>query len=895
MKQLKCKFANFGIQGFGAEVLRVCRLVHYCKVNDIDFYMSEDDDWKLTPEKNGNWRSFFTSLNMTTDDMPEVTVDITNEAVSLPMTFEELSNVVKDVFKPQSKYDIDTNFNFNDEYVAIHVRRGDKVTGEWAEGLKHELSEYFSKISGRYEKRQAFVITDSPEVSKEAKEEGYLVDDTEVRRESYSYILSESDSWTDKEKEDEAFVFFKNMKLFAHANQLVGSNNSNYYMLGQLLHGEQGISLSENLVYKSSLKMKSTMRTFVLNLARREDRKEIFVRDNDAMLDDYEFLEAVDGLEITYDELRALGFDTHPDWIDPIEDTHLTKGEVGCFLSHYNAWQLCIELNEPIIIMEDDAVIGDEFNIEEIKEQMDKGYDFLYLGHREMNPYDVYAIDKKFQYPAYPYWGLAYVISPELAKKFSDDETKKNIIPVDEYLPRRMCNKKTKDKDIRCIAYRENVVEQRDRSETGTDITTGERYDTFFDFDIHAVTVGTDEKKCEKLYNSAAYHGFKFTNLGKNEEWTGGDMTIRGGGQKFNMLKEYIQDLPDRDIIFFCDAYDVFMTDSLQEMIYRYMEIGHKVLFGAERVCWPDASLSGLMESINKKHHPNLDTPYQYLNSGTFIGRVKELKQIFEKSITNSESDQLWIQYQFIDQNIDISLDTECYIFQTNEEEVQELDGQLINPITKCFTCLYHGNGGEDAKELFNQKYEDFYGTAGPMLYIPTQDYEIIQDDIILIDFLTPSMCDSIIELSERHGGFNSLSYDDVPGQELRFKELSMWNEVSKHWDNSIRAVIEKYWDMCGYYGLRDAFLIKYDLKGQRKLRLHTDASLVTGSVKLNDDYTGGELYFPRQDFSNKDVPVGKCILFPGQVTHSHTSKELESGTKFSLTMWTNRYDGDSI
>ena len=44
MEQLKCKFANFGIQGFGAEVMRVCRLVHYCKVNDIDFYMSEDHD-----------------------------------------------------------------------------------------------------------------------------------------------------------------------------------------------------------------------------------------------------------------------------------------------------------------------------------------------------------------------------------------------------------------------------------------------------------------------------------------------------------------------------------------------------------------------------------------------------------------------------------------------------------------------------------------------------------------------------------------------------------------------------------------------------------------------------------------------------------------------------------
>jgi predicted 2-oxoglutarate/Fe(II)-dependent dioxygenase YbiX len=82
-------------------------------------------------------------------------------------------------------------------------------------------------------------------------------------------------------------------------------------------------------------------------------------------------------------------------------------------------------------------------------------------------------------------------------------------------------------------------------------------------------------------------------------------------------------------------------------------------------------------------------------------------------------------------------------------------------------------------------------------------------------------------------------------------------------------------------------------MKGQRDLRLHSDLSLVTGSVKLNDDYTGGDLYFPRQKFSNKDVPVGKCILFPGQVTHSHTSKELESGTKFSLTIWTKRGKND--
>ena len=100
---------------------------------------------------------------------------------------------------------------------------------------------------------------------------------------------------------------------------------------------------------------------------------------------------------------------------------------------------------------------------------------------------------------------------------------------------------------------------------------------------------------------------------------------------------------------------------------------------------------------------------------------------------------------------------------------------------------------------------------------------------------------------------------------------------------------MDKEFNPCHNYGMRDAFIIKYEMNKQRDLPLHSDASLVTGSIKLNDKYTGGELYFPRQDFKNTDIPVGKCILFPGQVTHPHTSLELQSGTKWSLTIWSKR------
>ena len=41
---------------------------------------------------------------------------------------------------------------------------------------------------------------------------------------------------------------------------------------------------------------------------------------------------------------------------------HYTKGAIGSALSHLQLWEKCIELNKPIIIMEDDAIVSKNFN-----------------------------------------------------------------------------------------------------------------------------------------------------------------------------------------------------------------------------------------------------------------------------------------------------------------------------------------------------------------------------------------------------------------------------------------------------------------------------------------------------------------------------------------------------
>jgi hypothetical protein len=179
--------------------------------------------------------------------------------------------------------------------------------------------------------------------------------------------------------------------------------------------------------------------------------------------------------------------------------------------------------------------------------------------------------------------------------------------------------------------------------------------------------------------------------------------------------------------------------------------------------------------------------------------------------------------------------------------------------------------------------------------YCEAKSYDIIQDDLILIDYMSPSMCEEMIRLAEEHGGWDSLSYDSTPGQEIRLKRLNLWDAMVDHWNEVVIPIIHHHWYPMKMYGMRDAFVLKYSMDTQTSMDIHTDASLVTGSVKLNDDYEGAKLVFPRQKFANDPIPVGKCLLFPGSVTHCHACTELESGVKYSLTMWSKRTPKDSV
>jgi hypothetical protein len=160
--------------------------------------------------------------------------------------------------------------------------------------------------------------------------------------------------------------------------------------------------------------------------------------------------------------------------------------------------------------------------------------------------------------------------------------------------------------------------------------------------------------------------------------------------------------------------------------------------------------------------------------------------------------------------------------------------------------------------------------------------------ELYATSFWTPQFCTALIRAAEATGAFEPQPDDPVPGHEVSLAVISpgLFARVQDDIGARLWPQLQQAWPYIDYHGLRDAFVIKYELGVQESLRVHHDVAQVSASIKLNDDYDGGELEFPLQRFDNSGLGVGTLLAWPSLVTHPHQTNLLRSGTKYALTIW---------
>lgn len=141
------------------------------------------------------------------------------------------------------------------------------------------------------------------------------------------------------------------------------------------------------------------MDIFVISLKKSKRRAE-FDKLNKGTIN-YTYFDAIDGNHVN------------------INETILKKGTmgylkraIGCALSHLSLWEKCIELNKPIVIMEDDAFVSYEFNkhLENVVKILPENWHILQLS---------YNCDSVLSYSNTTFENALTIFSK---KKFDDDD-----------------------------------------------------------------------------------------------------------------------------------------------------------------------------------------------------------------------------------------------------------------------------------------------------------------------------------------------------------------------------------------------------------------------------------------------------------------------------------------
>lgn len=221
---------------------------------------------------------------------------------------------------------------------------------------------------------------------------------------------------------------------------------------------------------------------------------------------------------------------------------------------------------------------------------------------------------------------------------------------------------------------------------------------------MRLVTVATHPGGYFKyLQQSCDRHGAKLDVLGWNQTW-------KGFQWKFQLMNEYLKSLPDDEVVCFVDSFDVILLRPLTELetLFRSVSknIGAKIIVGCDKIT----------PTIQRVVVSPVFWPCQnkYLNSGTYIGLVRDIKQLIAKTLAASNDPKSDDQMNLIkicrgnESDFYIDCDNMFFITHVNmfgttfmNAQMKVINGQLMVDGSRPF--LAHGPGSTNMNILLRE------------------------------------------------------------------------------------------------------------------------------------------------------------------------------------------------
>lgn len=178
----------------------------------------------------------------------------------------------------------------------------------------------------------------------------------------------------------------------------------------------------------------STIKVFVINLKTSQARRDYISQQLQNQGIEFSFFDAIDGNDKKNPLLNRYNYAKRL-WLTSGKTP--TSGEVGCYASHYSLWQKCVDIGQPIVVIEDDSGILPDAKktLSLVKEKINE---YGYLKLESIIRGDAIIVENGDNYQiswmADNFGGArAYAVSPWAAQKLLSGSESWSL-PVDNYI-----------------------------------------------------------------------------------------------------------------------------------------------------------------------------------------------------------------------------------------------------------------------------------------------------------------------------------------------------------------------------------------------------------------------------------------------------------------------------